>query len=128
VSQANVEVVREAYELLRRGDPRRLLELVAADAVWEPVAGSRVRPTEGGREVAKTFMWRGTVHRFRVVEAIDLGDRVLVRLAGRRLLRLGGQPWKRRFFHVVTLRGGQIVRIEDYGTRDQAFAAVGLTA
>jgi ketosteroid isomerase-like protein len=127
VSEATVQVVREAYALLHHGDPRRLLDLMAADATWEPATDARVRPSESGEELAKTFMWRGALHRLRARELIDVGDRVVVRLGGRRLTRLGAPRWTRQIFQVVTVRDGRIVLIRDYATRDEAFTAVGLT-
>ena len=69
MSDATVERVRQAYRLIRRGNPLELLELVAPDAVWEGTC-------EGGEQLAKTLLWRGAVHRLRATSFVDVGDRV----------------------------------------------------
>jgi ketosteroid isomerase-like protein len=120
VTAANVERVREAYRLVRHGDPRRLLELVAPDAVWE---GTECK---NGQHVAKTLLWRGAMHRLRATDFVDVGDRVVVTLTGTRMNRLGAPWWGWRIWQVVTMRDGRIVRIQDFPRRDDAFAAVGL--
>jgi ketosteroid isomerase-like protein len=124
VSEATVARVREAYALLRRGDPRDLLELIHPDAVWRAVDG---REQHGTEAVAKTFLWLGAMHRLRAGEVIDLGDRVVVAVSGRRMNRLGSSSWLgRRIYQVVVVRDGKLVEVQDYPDRKAAFAAVGL--
>ena len=126
MSAAAVERVREAYRLTRRGDPRELLELIAPDAVWEGAEGTRWKACESGEEVAKTLLWRAAVHRLRPGEVVDVGDRVVVTVRGRRMGHLGAPWWSSKIFQVVTVRDGRIARIQDYGRREEAFASVGL--
>jgi len=121
VSDATVERVRQAYRLIRHGNPRDLLELVAPDAVWEGTC-------EGGDELAKMLLWRGAVHRLRATSFVDVGDLVVVTVAGTRMSRLGAPWWAWRIFQVVTVRDGKIARIQDFPRRAEAFAAVGLKA
>ena len=121
MSDATVERVRQAYRLIRRGNPLELLELVAPDAVWEGTC-------EGGEQLAKTLLWRGAVHRLRATSFVDVGDRVVVSVAGRRMGKLGAPWWAWRIFQVVTVRDGKIARIQDFPRRADAFAAVGLKA
>lgn len=128
MSAENVERVRETYRLLRRGDPRVLPELIAPDATWEPAAESKRRPSVNGAEVAERLLWRATVHRFRASELIDLGDRVLVAVAGRRMQYLGASWWRGRIFQLVTIRDGRIARIEDFRMREQALEAAGISS
>ena len=59
-------------------------------------------------------------------ETIELGDRVLVQLRGRRLERLGARGLVPRLFQVVVVREGKVASIQDYGRRADAHAAVGL--
>jgi ketosteroid isomerase-like protein len=122
LADSNLERVREAYGLIRRGDPRRLLDFIAADAVWEGT------DCEDGQQIAKTFLWRGAMHRLRATDFVDVGDRVVVTLTGTRMNRLGAPWWGWRIWQVVTVRDGQIVRIQDFPRRHDAFAAVGLRA
>jgi ketosteroid isomerase-like protein len=128
MSEATVECVRQAYRLTRRGDPRDLLELVARDATWEGAEGTDWKACENGEQVAKSLLWRGAVHRLRATELVAVGSQVVVGVSGRRLARLGAPWWARKMFQVVTVRDGRIARIKDYGTRREAFAAVGLEA
>jgi ketosteroid isomerase-like protein len=128
VADATVECVRRAYGLVRRGNPRELLELMTADAVWEGAEGTRWQACENGEQVAKTLLWRGAVHRLRATEFVDVGNLVVVGVTGRRLSRLGAPWWTRKMFQVVTVRDGRIARIQDYPRREDAFAAVGLKA
>jgi len=58
---------------------------------------------------------------------IDLGDRVLVQLRGRRLDRLGAKGFIPRLFQIVVLREGKVVSIRDYAKREDALAAAGIT-
>jgi ketosteroid isomerase-like protein len=124
VSEATVERVRQAYRLIRRGNPRDLLELVAPGAVWETTKGTTA--CEGAEEVTKALLWRGAVHRLRATSFVDVGDRVVVTLAGTRMARLGAPWWAWRIFQVVTVREGKIARIQDFPRRADAFGAVGL--
>jgi ketosteroid isomerase-like protein len=128
VSQENVALLRDVYRLVRKGDPRELLELIAADAAWEGAPGTKWKACENGHDVAKTLLWRGTVHRLRTAELIDVGDRVVVGLVGTRMNRLGAPWWGFKIFQVVTVRNGKVTRIQDFGRREQAFAEVGLAA
>ena len=59
---------------------------------------------------------------------IDLGDRVLVQLRGKRLDRLGAKGFVPRLFQIVAFRGGKVASIVDYGRREEANAAAGLKA
>ena len=124
MSEATVERVRQAYRLIRRGNPLDLLELVAPDAVWESADGAKA--CDGRDQLTKTLLWRGAAHRLRATSFVDVGDRVVVTVAGTRMGRLGAPWWAWRIFQVVTLRDGKIARIQDFPRRADAFAAVGL--
>ncbi len=68
------------------------------------------------------------MNRLRPAEMIDLGDRVLLQLRGRRLERLGGKGFVPKLFQVVVLRGGRIAAMRDYARREDALEATGLKA
>ena len=124
---ATREVVQEAYNLARRGDHRQLRGLIADDATWHPAREGAWNPCGDGDAIVKTLMWRaGGANRLRPGETIELGDRVVVRLRGKRLERLGAKGFIPRLFQVVEVRDGKIVRMHDYPRRDAALAAVGL--
>ena len=77
--------------------------------------------------VMKTLLWRaGGANRLRPGETIELGDRVVIQLKGRRLERLGAKGLIPKLFQVVEVREGKIARMQDYPQREAANAAVGL--
>jgi ketosteroid isomerase-like protein len=126
LSKEAVERVREAYRLSRRGDPRELLDLIAPDARWEGAPGTNWKACDNAADVAKTLLWRAAAHRLRAVEFVDVGDHVVVALAGTRMNRLGAPWFGFKIFQVIAVRNGKIASIRDFGRRQEAFAAVGL--
>ena len=77
--------------------------------------------------IVRTLLWRsGMANRLKPADPIELGDRVLIRLRGVRLHRLGAKGFRPRLFQIVELRNGKIVRMQDYAGREEAFAAAGL--
>ena len=124
-SQA-LAVVQEAYELARRGDHRTLRGLIADDARWEPAREGAWNPCRDGDQIVRTLVWRATANRLRPAEPIELGDRVLIRLRGSRLVRLGARGLVPRLFQIVVVRDGKIVGMRDYARREEALAAAGL--
>jgi ketosteroid isomerase-like protein len=126
---STTEVVQQAYGLARRGDRRGLRELIADDATWHPAKEGAWNPCRDADTIVKTMLWRsGGANRLRPGEAIDLGDCVVVQLRGKRLNRLGAKGFIPRLFQVVEVRGGKIVKMQDYPRRETALAAAGLQA
>ena len=122
-----LEIVQEVYGLARSGDHRRLRELIADDATWHPAREGAWNPCRDGDTIVKALMWRsGRANRLRPGEAIELGDRVLIQVRGKRLERLGAKGFLPRLFQIVEVRDGKIVRMQDYPRRDAALAAAGL--
>jgi ketosteroid isomerase-like protein len=125
-TSANVAAVLEAYELARRGDHRTLRARLADDATWHPAREGAWNPCRDADQIVRTLLWRATANRLRPAEPIDLGDRVLLRLRGRRLDRLGGKGFVPKLFQIVVLREGKIVSLRDYAKHEDALAAAGL--
>jgi ketosteroid isomerase-like protein len=122
-----LETVEQAYGLARRADRRALAELIADEATWHPASEGDWNPCLDGQMVLKTLMWRaGSANKLRPGDAIELGDRVVIQLKGKRLERLGAKGLIPRLFQVVEVRDGRIVRIRDYPRREAAMAAAGL--
>jgi len=72
-------------------------------------------------------MWRaGGANKLRLGETIEVGDRVFVKLKGKRLERLGAKGFIPSLFQIVEVRDGKIVRLQDYPQREAALAAAGL--
>ena len=102
-------------------------ELIADDATWLPASEGAWNPCRDGDTVLKTLLWRaGGANRLRPGEMIELGDRVVIKLRGKRLERLGAKGFIPRLFQIVEVRDGKIVRMQDYPRREEALAAAGL--
>jgi len=124
-----LETVQQVYALAKRGDHGGLRELIAGDATWYPAKEGAWNPCRDGDTIVKTLVWRsGRANKLRPGEAIDLGDRVVMQLKGKRLDRLGGRGFVPRLFQIVEVRQGKIVRMHDYPRRQDAMAAAGLKA
>lgn len=126
MSQAR-DLVSEVYTLAKKSQHKKLRELIADDATWEPSAKKKWNPCKDADEVVRTLLWRaGPANRMRPGETIDLGAHVVFRLRGRRLERLGAKGfWVPKLFQSVEVRGGKVVRIRDYGTLEEALAGTG---
>jgi ketosteroid isomerase-like protein len=122
----NVAAVHEIYELARSTNHSRLRTRLHDDVTWHPAREGAWKPCENAEEVVRTLLWRANANRLRPGEMIDLGDRVLVQLRGRRLERLGAKGFVPRLFQVVVLRDGKVASIRDYAKREDALAAAGI--
>jgi ketosteroid isomerase-like protein len=123
----SIATVQEVYDLARKGKRDALRELLHDDATWYPAREGAWKPCLGADEVLRTLMWRAGVARMRPSDFIDLGDRVVLRVRGRSVQRLGARglifP---ALFQIVSLRGGKVAGIQDYPDRATAYAAAGL--
>ena len=122
-----LETVQLAYGLARKGDHRSLRALIADDATWHPAREGAWNPCRDADTIVRTLLWRsGPANRFRPGETFELGDRVLIGLRGTRMRRLGARGFRGKLFQIVEVRGGKIVRMQDYPGREEALAAAGL--
>ena len=123
MSQENVEIVRRFFsvgvnEALTDADP---------DIVWNPIEELPTR----GHEAVRTSLaqWKAEWHDYELLQegVLDVGDRVVVtvRLSARG--RGSGIEIDARFYDVFTLRGGKIVRMDQFAERAEALEAVGLS-
>ena len=125
---ADTQAVGEIYELARRADHRELRQRLHDDVTWHPAQAGRWKPCTTADEVVRTLLWRAHANRMRPGEMIDLGDRVLVQLRGKRLERLVAKGLVPKLFQIVVLRGGKVASIHDYARREDALQAAGLDA
>jgi len=122
----NEEAITEVFRLARRADHRELRLRLDDDVSWQPASTAKWNPCTSADDVVRTLLWRAEANRLRPGEMVDLGDRVFVQLRGRRLERLGAKGFVPRLFQIIVLRNGKIVSIQDYGRREEAYAAAGL--
>jgi ketosteroid isomerase-like protein len=122
----NLAAVREVYELARRANHSELRRRLHDDITWHPAREGAWKPCGNAEEVVRTLLWRATANRLRPGEMLDIGDRVIVQLRGRRLERLGAKGVIPRLFQVIVVREGRVASIRDYPRRADALAAAGL--
>jgi ketosteroid isomerase-like protein len=128
MSQGNVEIVRTFYEQFGRGDFSALAELGAA---FEFVTSPELPDAGTYRGEAALGWMRTWVESFdrltmEATEIIDAGDKVVVGLFQRGRPRGSQTAVEGRWWQVVTLQGGDIVRAQTYPERAQALEAAGL--
>ena len=123
---ADTAAVQELYEFARRANHQELRLRLHDDVTWHPAREDGWKPCTNADEVIRTLLWRTSANHMRPGELLDLGDRVLVQLRGRRLDRLGAKGFVPRLYQVVVLREGKVASMHDYPRRQDAFAAVGL--
>jgi ketosteroid isomerase-like protein len=122
----NAERVKELYHLARRTNHRELRTRLHEDVTWHPAREGAWNPCVNAEQVVRTMLWRADANRLRPGEMIELGDRVLVQLRGKRLERLGARGFIPRLFQIVVFRDGKVVSMQDYARREDAYAAAGL--
>jgi ketosteroid isomerase-like protein len=122
----NRERVDELYTLARRTNHRELRTRLHDDVTWHPAREGAWNPCVDADQVVRTMLWRADANRLRPGEMIELGDRVLVQLRGKRLERLGAKGFIPRLFQIVVFREGKVASMQDYARREDAFAAAGL--
>ena len=118
--------VREVYDLARHAKHRELRGLLVEDVTWDPAREGAWKPCTNVDEVVKTLLWRAGMNKMRPSDFIDLGDRVVFQVRGRGMGRLGAKGFLQKLFQIVVLRGGKVVSIKDYASRDEALAAAGV--
>jgi ketosteroid isomerase-like protein len=123
----NSERVEELYHLARRTNHRELRTRLHDDVTWYPARQGAWNPCVTADQVVQTMLWRADANRLRPGEMIELGDRVLIQLRGKRLERLGAKGFIPRLFQIVVFRDGKVASMQDYARREDALAAAGLT-
>jgi len=128
VPGANADAVEQVFKLARRADHRALRQRLHDDITWHPAREGAWKPCENAEDVVRTLLWRAHANRLRPGEVIELGDRVFVKLRGRRLERLWAKGFVPRLYQVIVLREGKVASIRDYSAREAALEAAGIKA
>ena len=133
MSQANVKIVKVAYEAFATGGLDRWVEQFAEDVEYRAVEGAPddVGPIHG-REALRAYFqdWIDTFDEFwfEAIELIDAGGDTVVaveRYGGR--AKLSGIETDQTEAELFTIRDGKIARCREYGTREKALEAAGLS-
>jgi ketosteroid isomerase-like protein len=132
MSQENVEILRQGYQALNRGDIEAVLAICDSEIECRLPAGG-ISGTLCGHQALKGFLqsYVEAFESFQLVpeEFLDAGDRVAVflRMSGRGRgsgLEVDVQP-----AHVWTMQRGRAVRVEAFPDRERqaALKAAGLS-
>ena len=127
----NVDIVREAYDAVNRGDLDMAVSCIAPD--MEYVAAGAVPGATGvfmGPEGVKEFI-AGLYGEFDepradVSELLDAGDQVLVSATARGRGKLSGVETTWDTWQLWTVRDGKLMRGQGFTSREEALAAAGL--
>jgi ketosteroid isomerase-like protein len=126
MSQENVEVVRRLFTAIDSQDWETALGLFDPAVEWSPTEGT-FRGLEGLVTSLMEWLEPWEEHRIEAEEFTKAGGHVLavVRLVG----RMAGSRMEvdQRFFQIYTVSKGKIIRMVEFGTRDQALEAAGLS-
>jgi ketosteroid isomerase-like protein len=130
MARTSVDVVRESYEAMGRGDMEALMELL------DPNIEIRERPESPD---ARTYLGhegvvaslRQSTETFRDLEFhperfFDAGDRVVVIVRMRGRGKESGVPVEDRLAHLWTVRAGKAVELQAYTDPGEALEAAGI--
>jgi uncharacterized protein len=127
MSPEDLETVRRAFDAFARGDLETLRTLLAPDIEWRTTPDVPFLGTYKGLDEFFRGMeeWMGAFENVttQVEEMVDAGENVIVghRMRGRG--RDSRVEVDLALFQVVAVRDGKLVRMHDYGTREEALAA-----
>ena len=127
MSPEDLDTVRRAYDAFATGDLETLRTFLAPDIEWRttpdvPFLGNYVGVDEFLRAMDEwTSAFDGVTTQ--VEEMIDGGENVIVHHRMRGRGRDSGVEVDLAIFQVVAVRDGQLVRMHDFSTRDDALEA-----
>jgi ketosteroid isomerase-like protein len=135
MSEENVEIVRDLYETVSRGDAAAVLALYDAEVEWDmtrgPLAGLTGWGVYRGHEGLRRF-FRERYEAWEEIEddceeLIDAGDQVISVTTTRGRGRGSGIEIEGTNASIWTIRDGKIARVVWFGRRDEALEAAGLS-
>jgi ketosteroid isomerase-like protein len=127
MSEENVEIVRECFEAVRRGDFANAVTHFATDVVYTVSHEVPVRGPDAVRALWQR--WEDTWEQIemRHEEFLDAGENVVVTTHEVGQGRASGIEVDQRVFNVFTVRDGKIVRKMEFMDRTKALEAAGLS-
>jgi uncharacterized protein len=127
MSQENVENVRGAFKAWLRGDSEEALAGLHPDIVYKPAQEEAVQGLDAVQ--ASWERWQASWQEQEVTleETIDAGDHVIQAILYRGRGRGSGIEVEGRFFQVLTIKDGKVVRWEEFSHRAEALEAAGLS-
>jgi uncharacterized protein len=134
MSEENVQTARRGYEALAAGDMNAVLELIDPDVSVEVHTGRPDLPEgqilRGHAGFLENLM--GLMEVFEDIEVapeefIDIGEHLVVPIYTAGHGRASGIKVENRVVHIWTIRDGKATRFRVYGTKREAFEALGLS-
>ena len=125
-----MDVVKRSYAAFRRGDIEGWLETLDSDIEWQAAREDPDAALHRGHDGVLRYLgqWTEAYDRLQVEprEFIDGGDRILVwvHITGRG--RASGLDLDMQQAQIATVRGGKIVRTDEYFDRAEALASMGI--
>jgi ketosteroid isomerase-like protein len=131
MSEENVKLVRRLLDVYNERSFAENADLVDPDIVWDmsrvPLPdGASFGGLPGVRNFIETWEEGFASEHVEAREILDAGDRVVVMVQHRGRGKTSGVWVEQKFAMVWTLRGGRAVRMDMYGTREEALEAIGL--
>jgi ketosteroid isomerase-like protein len=133
VSEEDVEIVREVYECVNRGDWERMAELVDPDVEQHGTVGGLeegnfARGLSEIRELYAADEEAWDEYRIEPEQLIDVADKVVVFQREYQRGKTSRMELVTETAAIVDLRDGRVVRMQGYMDRDEALKAAGLSA
>ena len=123
----DMDTVRRAYDAFARGDLPALQQLLSADIEWRTTPDVPFLGNYRGIDqfLAALNEWTEPFDEMttEVEEIIDAGDRAIVRHRMRGRGTDSGVEVDLVLWQVVTVENGQLSRMHDYATREEAMTA-----
>lgn len=118
-AQENVQIVKDAFAAIGRGDMQGLLALSAEDIEWIipgekwPLAGTR-RGHAGLADLFQTLSETMETSLMEPREFVAQGDRVLVVGFARGRIKATNRTWEDDWVFAITVRNGKLTHIREY--------------
>lgn len=128
MAREDVQILRDAYEALNRGEIARALSVLDPDAEWSEHSDLPEAATYRGRDSIRAFL-EGYLESWEdfhqeTEDVIDAGERVAVLLHLAARGKGSGIEVEARYAHVWTMREGKGVRVDAYADRELAIKSI----
>ena len=130
MSEENVDRFQEMTDAFNRGDVDAASDWLGPEVVFEPLAASlegNVAGPDGVRTFMADFRDLFEIFELRYTDVRDLGDRVLALGTTRSVARGSGIEQEFTIAVVATYKDGLLTHWKDYGDKQQALEAAGLS-
>jgi ketosteroid isomerase-like protein len=131
MSQENVEIVRAAFDAYSRGDMESVFRLVDPEiVVMQPPEMPDAVPHHGHAGVMEAIaVWpeEWDDYRIEIVQIVDAGDHVVVRIHQRGRGKGSGVEVEGEIWFVLRFRNSKVAEWRMFGTEREALEAAGLS-